>query len=143
MSIENYSDKNIFFLFSGQFNGRQMMSPSTRSNDTMSGISSIAPSKHSSSSHSITSVSFKIESFFVIDFLIISSTYYSFFCFLQLVFGVLCFFFFYWTDASPKFPESVCQPTHTLGSRACGGGDRHSRGCKCRESLFNGLVFDS
>lgn len=36
--------------------GRQMMSPSTRSNDTMSGISSLAPSKHSSSSHSLTSI---------------------------------------------------------------------------------------
>uniref|UniRef100_A0AAQ5Y1L0 Mitoguardin 2 n=1 Tax=Amphiprion ocellaris TaxID=80972 RepID=A0AAQ5Y1L0_AMPOC len=41
----------------GPFTGRQMMSPSTRSNDTMSGISSLAPSKHSSSSHSLTSVS--------------------------------------------------------------------------------------
>uniref|UniRef100_A0A667Y798 Mitoguardin 2 n=1 Tax=Myripristis murdjan TaxID=586833 RepID=A0A667Y798_9TELE len=41
----------------GQFPGRQMMSPSTRSNDTMSGISSLAPSKHSSSSHSLASVS--------------------------------------------------------------------------------------
>ncbi|XP_008304046.1 protein FAM73B-like, partial [Stegastes partitus] len=40
----------------GQFTGRQMMSPSTRSNDTMSGISSLAPSKHSSSSHSLTSM---------------------------------------------------------------------------------------
>uniref|UniRef100_A0A671W6Q7 Mitoguardin 2 n=1 Tax=Sparus aurata TaxID=8175 RepID=A0A671W6Q7_SPAAU len=38
------------------FSGRQMMSPSTRSNDTMSGISSLAPSKHSSSSHSLTRV---------------------------------------------------------------------------------------
>ncbi|KAK0141307.1 Mitoguardin 2 [Merluccius polli] len=36
--------------------GRQIMSPSTRSNDTMSGISSLAPSKHSSSSHSLTSM---------------------------------------------------------------------------------------
>uniref|UniRef100_A0A8C6L728 Mitoguardin 2 n=1 Tax=Nothobranchius furzeri TaxID=105023 RepID=A0A8C6L728_NOTFU len=35
---------------------RQMMSPSSRSNDTMSGISSLAPSKHSSSSHSLTRV---------------------------------------------------------------------------------------
>uniref|UniRef100_A0A8C6NPT7 Mitoguardin 2 n=1 Tax=Nothobranchius furzeri TaxID=105023 RepID=A0A8C6NPT7_NOTFU len=35
---------------------RQMMSPSSRSNDTMSGISSLAPSKHSSSSHSLASV---------------------------------------------------------------------------------------
>ncbi|XP_029921001.1 mitoguardin 2 [Myripristis murdjan] len=40
----------------GQFPGRQMMSPSTRSNDTMSGISSLAPSKHSSSSHSLASI---------------------------------------------------------------------------------------
>uniref|UniRef100_W5L4M7 Mitoguardin 2 n=1 Tax=Astyanax mexicanus TaxID=7994 RepID=W5L4M7_ASTMX len=39
----------------GPFPGRQMMSPSTRSNDTMSGISSLAASKHSSSSHSIAS----------------------------------------------------------------------------------------
>ncbi|CAL9682189.1 unnamed protein product [Knipowitschia caucasica] len=36
--------------------GRQMISPSTRSNDTMSGISSLAPSKHSSSSHSLASM---------------------------------------------------------------------------------------
>uniref|UniRef100_A0A8C5G6C9 Mitoguardin 2 n=1 Tax=Gouania willdenowi TaxID=441366 RepID=A0A8C5G6C9_GOUWI len=41
----------------GTFTGRQMMSPSNRSNDTMSGISSLAPSKHSSSSHSLASVS--------------------------------------------------------------------------------------
>ncbi|KAL0965170.1 hypothetical protein UPYG_G00277710 [Umbra pygmaea] len=40
----------------GPFPGRQVMSPSTRSNDTMSGISSLAPSKHSSSSHSIASM---------------------------------------------------------------------------------------
>ncbi|XP_076014755.1 mitoguardin 2 [Genypterus blacodes] len=40
----------------GPFPGRQMMSPSTRSNDTMSGISSLAPSKHSSSSHSLASM---------------------------------------------------------------------------------------
>ncbi|KAJ8339152.1 hypothetical protein SKAU_G00359380 [Synaphobranchus kaupii] len=40
----------------GPFPGRQVMSPSTRSNDTLSGISSIAPSKHSSSSHSLASV---------------------------------------------------------------------------------------
>ncbi|XP_028274333.1 mitoguardin 2 [Parambassis ranga] len=40
----------------GPFTGRQMMSPSTRSNDTMSGISSLAPSKHSSSSHSLASM---------------------------------------------------------------------------------------
>ncbi|XP_077352680.1 mitoguardin 2 isoform X2 [Festucalex cinctus] len=36
--------------------GRQAMSPSTRSNDTLSGISSLAPSKHSSSSHSLASM---------------------------------------------------------------------------------------
>uniref|UniRef100_A0A673AJ74 Mitoguardin 2 n=1 Tax=Sphaeramia orbicularis TaxID=375764 RepID=A0A673AJ74_9TELE len=40
----------------GPLTGRQMMSPSTRSNDTMSGISSLAPSKHSSSSHSLMRV---------------------------------------------------------------------------------------
>lgn len=51
--------KNVF-LSTGQFPGRQMMSPSTRSNDTLSGISSLAPSKHSSSSHSLASVSFTI-----------------------------------------------------------------------------------
>lgn len=61
-----------FSICLGQFNGRQMMSPSTRSNDTMSGISSIAPSKHSSSSHSITSVSLeklvKLGGFFCLPF---------------------------------------------------------------------------
>ncbi|KTF78468.1 hypothetical protein cypCar_00040087 [Cyprinus carpio] len=35
--------------------GRQMMSPSSRSNDTLSGVSSLAQSKHSSSSHSVAS----------------------------------------------------------------------------------------
>uniref|UniRef100_A0A3B3BZ19 Mitoguardin 2 n=1 Tax=Oryzias melastigma TaxID=30732 RepID=A0A3B3BZ19_ORYME len=45
----------------GPFTGRQMMSPSSRSNDTMSGISSLAPSKHSSSSHSLASVSLVIS----------------------------------------------------------------------------------
>uniref|UniRef100_A0A671PX65 Mitoguardin 2 n=1 Tax=Sinocyclocheilus anshuiensis TaxID=1608454 RepID=A0A671PX65_9TELE len=40
----------------GSVAGRQMMSPSTRSNDTLSGVSSLAQSKHSSSSHSIASV---------------------------------------------------------------------------------------
>uniref|UniRef100_A0A665TP61 Mitoguardin 2 n=1 Tax=Echeneis naucrates TaxID=173247 RepID=A0A665TP61_ECHNA len=40
----------------GPFIGRQMMSPSSRSNDTLSGISSLAPSKHSSSSHSLASM---------------------------------------------------------------------------------------
>uniref|UniRef100_A0A096LPT8 Mitoguardin 2 n=1 Tax=Poecilia formosa TaxID=48698 RepID=A0A096LPT8_POEFO len=42
----------------GPITSRQVMSPSSRSNDTMSGISSLAPSKHSSSSHSLASVSF-------------------------------------------------------------------------------------
>ncbi|XP_037547697.1 mitoguardin 2 [Nematolebias whitei] len=42
-------------LKKGPFTGRQMMSPGSRSNDTMSGISSLAPSKHSSSSHSLAS----------------------------------------------------------------------------------------
>ncbi|KAK6304996.1 hypothetical protein J4Q44_G00237760 [Coregonus suidteri] len=40
----------------GPIPGRQMTSPSTRSNDTMSSISSLAPSKHSRSSHSIASM---------------------------------------------------------------------------------------
>ncbi|XP_058615006.1 mitoguardin 2 isoform X2 [Onychostoma macrolepis] len=40
----------------GPVPGRQMMSPSTRSNDTLSGVSSLAQSKHSSSSHSIASM---------------------------------------------------------------------------------------
>lgn len=40
----------------GPVPGRQIMSPSTRSQDTMSSISSLAPSKHSSSSHSIASM---------------------------------------------------------------------------------------
>ncbi|KAI7796106.1 mitoguardin 2 [Triplophysa rosa] len=40
----------------GPVPARQMMSPSTRSNDTLSGISSLGPSKHSSSSHSIASM---------------------------------------------------------------------------------------
>uniref|UniRef100_A0A3P8Z5L8 Mitoguardin 2 n=1 Tax=Esox lucius TaxID=8010 RepID=A0A3P8Z5L8_ESOLU len=52
----------------GPFPGRQMMSPSTRSNDTMSGISSLAPSKHSSSSHSIASVRFIYLIFYFLTF---------------------------------------------------------------------------
>ncbi|XP_051534136.1 mitoguardin 2 [Myxocyprinus asiaticus] len=40
----------------GPVPGRQMPSPSIRSNDTLSGVSSLAPSKHSSSSHSIASM---------------------------------------------------------------------------------------
>uniref|UniRef100_A0A8C1QH88 Mitoguardin 2 n=1 Tax=Cyprinus carpio TaxID=7962 RepID=A0A8C1QH88_CYPCA len=40
----------------GPVPGRQMMSPSSRSNDTLSGVSSLAQSKHSSSSHSVASV---------------------------------------------------------------------------------------
>ncbi|XP_066569034.1 mitoguardin 2 [Amia ocellicauda] len=38
------------------FSSRRVTSPSGRSNDTLSGISSIAPSKHSSSSHSLASM---------------------------------------------------------------------------------------
>uniref|UniRef100_A0A3B3VXR4 Mitoguardin 2 n=1 Tax=Poecilia latipinna TaxID=48699 RepID=A0A3B3VXR4_9TELE len=48
----------------GPITSRQVMSPSSRSNDTMSGISSLAPSKHSSSSHSLASVSFIRHDFF-------------------------------------------------------------------------------
>ncbi|KAL2100054.1 hypothetical protein ACEWY4_004448 [Coilia grayii] len=40
----------------GPLPGRQAMSPSTRSQDAVSSISSLAPSKHSSSSHSIASM---------------------------------------------------------------------------------------
>ncbi|XP_042563072.1 mitoguardin 2-like, partial [Clupea harengus] len=40
----------------GPLPGRQIMSPSTRSQDAVSSISSLAPSKHSSSSHSIASM---------------------------------------------------------------------------------------
>ncbi|XP_063065966.1 mitoguardin 2 [Engraulis encrasicolus] len=40
----------------GVLPGRQVMSPSTRSQDAVSSISSLAPSKHSSSSHSIASM---------------------------------------------------------------------------------------
>ncbi|XP_068609082.1 mitoguardin 2 [Brachionichthys hirsutus] len=40
----------------GHFSGRQATSPGARSNDTLSGISSLAPSRHSTSSHSLTSV---------------------------------------------------------------------------------------
>uniref|UniRef100_A0A8C1F952 Mitoguardin 2 n=1 Tax=Cyprinus carpio carpio TaxID=630221 RepID=A0A8C1F952_CYPCA len=40
----------------GPVPGRQMMSPSSRSNDTLSGVSSLAQSKHSSSSHSVASM---------------------------------------------------------------------------------------
>lgn len=35
---------------------RRVQSPSSKSNDTLSGISSIEPSKHSGSSHSLASV---------------------------------------------------------------------------------------
>lgn len=56
---ETCKQENVV-LFTAPFSGRQMMSPSTRSNDTMSGISSLAPSKHSSSSHSLASVSLTI-----------------------------------------------------------------------------------
>uniref|UniRef100_H3B9Y1 Mitoguardin 2 n=1 Tax=Latimeria chalumnae TaxID=7897 RepID=H3B9Y1_LATCH len=39
-----------------EWSSKRVQSPSCRSNDTLSGISSIAPSKHSSSSHSLASV---------------------------------------------------------------------------------------
>lgn len=38
------------------YSNRRMQSPSSKSNDTLSGISSIVPSKHSGSSHSLASV---------------------------------------------------------------------------------------
>uniref|UniRef100_K7GJT2 Mitoguardin 2 n=1 Tax=Pelodiscus sinensis TaxID=13735 RepID=K7GJT2_PELSI len=38
------------------YSSRRVQSPSSKSNDTLSGISSIEPSKHSSSSHSIASI---------------------------------------------------------------------------------------
>uniref|UniRef100_A0A670Z9Y5 Mitoguardin 2 n=1 Tax=Pseudonaja textilis TaxID=8673 RepID=A0A670Z9Y5_PSETE len=38
------------------YSGRRLQSPSSKSNDTLSGISSLEPSKHSSSSHSLASV---------------------------------------------------------------------------------------
>ncbi|XP_058861234.1 mitoguardin 2-like isoform X1 [Acipenser ruthenus] len=42
--------------------GRRVTSPSSHSNDTLSGISSIAPSKHSSSSHSLASMRVPLSS---------------------------------------------------------------------------------
>lgn len=42
-------------LFTG-YSSRRVQSPSSKSNDTLSGISSIEPSKHSGSSHSLASV---------------------------------------------------------------------------------------
>lgn len=42
-------------FFAG-YSSRRVQSPSSKSNDTLSGISSIEPSKHSSSSHSLASV---------------------------------------------------------------------------------------
>lgn len=38
------------------YSSRRVQSPGSKSNDTLSGISSIEPSKHSSSSHSLASV---------------------------------------------------------------------------------------
>lgn len=58
-----YIDFSPCLFVSAPFTGRQMMSPGSRSNDTMSGISSLAPSKHSSSSHSLASVSFLLYLF--------------------------------------------------------------------------------
>uniref|UniRef100_A0A3Q2V7F6 Mitoguardin 2 n=1 Tax=Haplochromis burtoni TaxID=8153 RepID=A0A3Q2V7F6_HAPBU len=56
MVAVKHSVRKCFSFGTAPFTGRQMMSPSTRSNDTMSGISSLAPSKHSSSSHSLASM---------------------------------------------------------------------------------------
>ncbi|XP_043914306.1 mitoguardin 2 [Protopterus annectens] len=44
------------------YSSRRVQSPSSKSNDTLSGISSIAPSKHSSSSHSLASVHVTVNS---------------------------------------------------------------------------------
>lgn len=43
------------------YSGRRVQSPSSKSNDTLSGISSIEPSKHSGSSHSVASVSSRCQ----------------------------------------------------------------------------------
>ena len=43
-------------LFLTGYSNRRVQSPSSKSNDTLSGISSIEPSKHSGSSHSLASV---------------------------------------------------------------------------------------
>uniref|UniRef100_A0A8C8DSM9 Mitoguardin 2 n=1 Tax=Oryzias sinensis TaxID=183150 RepID=A0A8C8DSM9_9TELE len=80
-----------FIFVSGPFTGRQMMSPSSRSNDTMSGISSLAPSKHSSSSHSLASVSL-LSSVFHQRF------YFTDSCFQHVHISV--------SDSSPKFSKS-------------------------------------
>uniref|UniRef100_A0A8C9ZG44 Mitoguardin 2 n=1 Tax=Sander lucioperca TaxID=283035 RepID=A0A8C9ZG44_SANLU len=74
----------------GPFTGRQMISPSTRSNDTMSGISSLAPSKHSSSSHSLASVSFTIYNKFYVILPIIFFNFLSV-CVLSVVVCLLWF----------------------------------------------------
>lgn len=71
-----HSVRKCFSFGTAPFTGRQMMSPSTRSNDTMSGISSLAPSKHSSSSHSLASVSFIL-----------------FFCHVCVIFDLFIYFF--------------------------------------------------
>lgn len=44
------------FLFLTGYSSRRVQSPSSKSNDTLSGISSIEPSKRSGSSHSLASV---------------------------------------------------------------------------------------
>lgn len=72
-----HSVRKCFSFGTAPFTGRQMMSPSTRSNDTMSGISSLAPSKHSSSSHSLASVSFIL----------------FFFCHVCFIFDLFIYFF--------------------------------------------------
>uniref|UniRef100_A0A3B4XSP2 Mitoguardin 2 n=1 Tax=Seriola lalandi dorsalis TaxID=1841481 RepID=A0A3B4XSP2_SERLL len=102
----------LFFFFTGPFTGRQMMSPSTRSNDTMSGISSLAPSKHSSSSHSLASVSFILVAFQFLSCLCAFSLIP-----LHIIFHILYLFCVFGTDAGTKLPQSVCQSIHPLGSR--------------------------
>lgn len=86
-------------LCAGPFSGRQMMSPSNRSNDTMSGISSLAPSKHSSSSHSLASVSFTISNQFVHLCVTFPSVHIFQICFLHVCVCVI--------DEGPKLSKSV------------------------------------
>lgn len=131
-STEKYVQENVF-LSTGPFTGRQMISPSTRSNDTMSGISSLAPSKHSSSSHSLASVSFTIYNKFYVILPIIFFNFLSV-CVLSVVVCLLCVvcccvLCFSGIDAGPKLSKSICQSIHPLGSGACGGRVRSNRGC--------------
>lgn len=122
-----HSVRKCFSFGTAPFTGRQMMSPSTRSNDTMSGISSLAPSKHSSSSHSLASVSFILFFFFCCHVCFIFDLF--FFKFFFTIFGCICVWMLIsGLDASPKLSKSVCQSIHTLGGRACGGRVRGGRG---------------